>query len=115
MKLRKHLFLAVLVVSLTGLLTSSGNGLYAHGPESFFQGRANCARVAMSLHGQMPQTAHEEKRHRKTLVPQAIVANFSLPRRPFMYCCRSYSLFLPGGCAQRPPEHASLRGPPFCS
>ena len=58
---------------------------------------------------------HKEKRHGKSLVSQAIVADCPFTILPnFTYCHRNYSLFLPGGCTRQFIGNFSLRGPPAC-
>jgi hypothetical protein len=58
---------------------------------------------------------HKEKRHGKSLVSQAIVADCPFTILPnFTYCHRNYSLFLPGGCTGQFIGNFSLRGPPAC-
>jgi hypothetical protein len=58
-------------------------------------------------------TRHGEKRHGKSLVSQAIVADCPVVVRPgFTYCHHNYSLFLPGGCSRQYTGNFSLRGPP---
>src|SRR5437868_1499833 len=55
---------------------------------------------------------HKEKRHGKSLVSQAIVADCPITILPdFTYCHRNYSLFLPGGCTRQFIGNFSLRGP----
>lgn len=61
------------------------------------------------------RTKHKEKRHGKSLVSQAIVADCPITILPdFTYCHRHYSLFLPGGCTSQFIGNFSLRGPPVC-
>jgi len=58
---------------------------------------------------------HKEKRHGKSLVSQAIVADCPFTILPdFTYCHHHYSLFLPGGCVCQFIGNFSLRGPPAC-
>jgi hypothetical protein len=58
---------------------------------------------------------HKEKRHGKSLVSQAIVADCPITILPdFTYYYRYYSLFLPGGCTRQFIGNFSLRGPPAC-
>lgn len=58
---------------------------------------------------------HKEKRHGKSLMSQAIVADCPFTILPdFTYCHRNYSLFLPGGCTRQFIGNFSLRGPPAC-
>jgi hypothetical protein len=115
MMLKKHLFSAFLLISLAGLPGIAGDGDHVPRQTSFFRDQVVHGAVLLAMHDQEPQTVHEEKRHRKTLLPQAIVANFSLPRREFTYQRRQYSFFLQDGRTQRTPGHSSLRGPPSCS
>ena len=61
------------------------------------------------------QAKHKEKRHGKSLVSQAIVADCPITILPsFTYCRRNFSLFLPGGCTRQFIGNFSLRGPPVC-
>lgn len=60
-------------------------------------------------------TGHEEKRHKKTLVSEAIVINLPDLQPEFTYHDRKYSLFLPGGCQQQFLGKSYLRGPPSLS
>ncbi|HVU54429.1 MAG TPA: hypothetical protein VHD83_05210 [Puia sp.] len=58
---------------------------------------------------------HKERRHGKSLVSQAIVADCPIAIIPgFTYCHHNYSLFLPGGCTRQFIGNFSLRGPPAC-
>jgi hypothetical protein len=60
-------------------------------------------------------TQHKERRHGKSLVSQAIVADCPITVLPeFTYFHRHYSLFLPGGCTRQFIGNFSLRGPPAC-
>jgi hypothetical protein len=61
------------------------------------------------------QAKHKERRHSKSLVSQAIVAECPIGILPdFVYCHRSYSPFLPEGCTSQFTGNFSLRGPPAC-
>ena len=54
-----------------------------------------------------------EKRHGKSLISQAIVADAPVVVRPyFTYCQHNYSLFLPPGCISQFIGEFPLRGPP---
>jgi len=63
-----------------------------------------------------PFKKQKEKRHGKSLVSQAIVADCPILVRPdFTYCRHNYSLFLPIGCVSQFTGNFSLRGPPSLS
>ncbi|MHA4810298.1 hypothetical protein ACX0G9_19450 [Flavitalea flava] len=60
-------------------------------------------------------TGHDEKRHRKTLISEAIVVKLLAIQPGFIYCDLNYSLFLPDGSHQQVTGCSFLRGPPSIS
>lgn len=92
---------------LSGITSLNAVRQYAPGSPHF---------IAKLAENQSPDHAkHGEKRHGKSLVSQAIVADCPIVLHPdFAYCHRNYSLFLPGGCSRQFFGNFSLRGPPVC-
>src|ERR1700733_13242139 len=136
MKLRRLHFLAVLSISFAGSLAAPAN--VSLGGQAI---RQDAPGSLAAVHDQIPQmlagtygayapsicnilsslgnnsserTTHADKRHGKSLISEAIVADFYVPAPQFVYCSRKYYLFLAGGCSRRPLYHSRLRGPPFC-
>ncbi|HMH24444.1 MAG TPA: hypothetical protein VK563_21830 [Puia sp.] len=57
----------------------------------------------------------EEKRHKKTRIREAFVAQFSVPLPRFTWSVTQYPLLTISPCLQQPTGNFSLRGPPACS
>lgn len=124
MKFRQYLLLAGL------LIFSFGQDIAQHTPGqtipingSFSQTFAEHNEARASLSCSLPSllsdsssgtAAQTNKRHGKSLVSVAIVADFVVPPPQFIYWNRIYSVFLSGGCSHLCSFHARLRGPPFC-
>ncbi|MBN9379574.1 MAG: hypothetical protein J0H74_02335 [Chitinophagaceae bacterium] len=114
------------IVALLVLVASLVKGVHNHTPHD--AGRKEFCPTAYSLHASPghflaqlsegrqpsdPTRKHGEKRHGKSLVSQAIAAEYPLVFRPgFTYCQRNYSLFLPAGCTNQFIGDFPLRGPP---
>lgn len=118
----KHNFSFLLFVIVASLATM------AHGYHKHPEQRAGYDIAALSRHHQVlsPEIGgasfqeparglprRVEKRHGKSLLSQAIAADYAPVIEPgFTYCHRNYTLFLPGGCARQMIGNFSLRGPP---
>jgi hypothetical protein len=137
MKLRQHLLLAVLLISLSGLQATlaktpfCGQVIGENVPGQPIPRNSNILRtfaghneVWTSHSYSLPSflsnnsagsAAQTNKRHGKSLVSEAIVADFVVPPPQFTYWNRIYAVFLSGGCSHLYYCHTRLRGPPFCA
>jgi len=120
MRAGRNTLIIALLVLVAGLVKGSQDHAI-HTSRQTFQGRFSlhispqCRHfIAVMAHDQSPgNTRHGEKRHGKSLVSEAIVADCpTLVRPDFTYCQHNYSLFLPGGCLRQFTGNFSLRGPP---
>ncbi len=122
MRAGKHTFVIALLVLVSGLF--GGSGLRGHlGSQQVVHASHRSSHFNLYRRHFVPvltagaaadHTARRgEKRHGKSLVSEAIVADVPIVVRPdFAYCQHNYSLFLPPGCIRQFFGHFSLRGPP---
>jgi hypothetical protein len=137
MKFRQHLLLAVLLILLSGLQVTLAKPLscgWVIGQNTPWQPISINNRISQTFAGHngartslfcsLPsllsdsssgRAAQTNKRHGKSLVSEAIVADFVVPPPQFIYWNRIYFVFLSGGCSHLYSSHTHLRGPPFCS
>ena len=120
MRAGRNTLIIALLVLVAGLLKGS-QGPVIHGPRQTHPGDISLHVSPQRLHfisvpaqdQPAEHSKHGEKRHGKSLVSQAIVADCPVIVRPgFTYCHHNYSLFLPGGCSRQFTGNFSLRGPP---
>src|SRR5690242_12308075 len=105
MRAGKHTFIVALLILVAGLV----KGLHSHNlhgsQEAHYRKgvvqHAPLHAISRLTEGQSsdPTTRHGEKRHGKSLVSEAIVADAPMVAGPwFTYCQHNYSLYLPSGC-----------------
>jgi len=119
MRAGKHIFIVALLVLVAGLVNGSQAHVF-HGSRERHCSKGIVQHVPVLAISQLtegrssdPTTRHGEKRHGKSLVSEAIVADGPMVVRPwFTYGRRNYSLFLPAGCSHQFTGNFSLRGPP---
>jgi len=87
------------------------SGKLSSAPSSTFSHRL-FAHSSFSTAADQPR--REEKRHKRSLPSQGILADFTFLQTPPPYCGLIHTLFLPKGCPQRVIANFSLRGPPSC-
>lgn len=125
MRVGKPIFIIALLVLAANLVggshdqTPSGTGLGLHpaiGVSHIAVLQRQAIPLLMESRTSEPGKKHGEKRHGKSLISEAIVADcpFHLVR-PFTYCQRNYSRFLPIVCISQYTGNLSLRGPPLFS
>lgn len=122
MRAGKHTLVIALLVLVSSLFGGSGDRGH-HGSRKVVHASHRSSHFSLFSRHFVPvltagaaadhTTRHGEKRHGKSLVSQAIVADVPIVVRPdFAYCQHHYSLFLPPGCISQFFGHFSLRGPP---
>jgi hypothetical protein len=125
MRAGKRTFIITLLVLVASLMTGSYNHAFPRKERSLCPATIALNASGHSRHA-MPQLTEsrtsdpfqtqKEKRHGKSLVSQAIVADCpTLVRPDFTYCQHHYPLFLPIGCISQFTGNFSLRGPPSLS
>lgn len=121
MRAGKNTFIVALLVLVAGLVKGAHNHNIPHDnrkelcPTAYFLHASvhPVSELSEGRHPSDPTRKHGEKRHGKSLVSQAIVADGPVVVRPgFVYCQHHYSLFLPAGCTKQLIGDFSLRGPP---
>ncbi|HEY4209716.1 MAG TPA: hypothetical protein VGM31_22980 [Puia sp.] len=120
MRAGRYSIIIGLLVLIAGLVKGSRQHAFSTPEASFLDSSTPCVVVHAVRHHLVQgessdQAPHRQKRHGKSLVSQAIVADCPLAIVPaFTYYHRHYSLFLPGGCVRQFIGNFSLRGPPAC-
>lgn len=115
---RNTLIIALLVLAaglVKGLHQPMHAPLPAQSGTSSLHAARQCHHFVSLLAERQPSdhTKHGEKRHGKSLLNEAIVADCPILIRPdFTFCLHHYALFLPGGCTRQFIGNFSLRGPP---
>ena len=132
MEFRRHRFSALLWVLIAGILSCSlaynSTGISSEPQFQASQGFSRAMRLDQAglqtadlhgfsshnilVHASSGKNNPGEKRHKKTLISEAFVADFSLAPPPEFDYPLDFSLFLPGGCPRVPTGNYSLRGPP---
>jgi hypothetical protein len=117
MRLRKHIFLALLLI-MSAIISGKTDKGISYGDASLQSlSRQDFLRSSCGLQGHAASGqsgTRVEKHHQRTIASEAIIADFAIPHPQFSYCLRNYSLFLPGGCPELSSSPFFLRGPPFC-
>ncbi|MDO6434034.1 hypothetical protein Q4E93_25725 [Flavitalea sp. BT771] len=119
MRAGRNTLIIALLVLIAGFVKSAQPPVHDLPPAQSWRSSLHVSRqpqhfISLLAQGQpSDHTRHGEKRHGKSLLSEAIVADFPLVLHPdFTYCQHHYSPFLPGGCIRQFIGNFPLRGPP---